>query len=440
MTIGPTRRGLLAGAGAALAAFAARRAIPSAPDVVIVGAGMAGLAAARTLIAYGLGVAVVEARDRIGGRAYTDRETFARPFDWGAAQLHSAPSNPLLSLAQAGRFSLIPEGGVPTVMLDGREASALEYRDLAAALRGQSRALVGAARQGIDLSAAAIAPVANRYEAIAAALNAPLSLGIDYEDMSTLDWARQIDKDPGVFVVEGVGRFVEAFDDNLPIALEAPVSRIGWGGAGVEVETARGTLAAKVALVTVSTGVVNGGELRFDPALPEPHRKAFARLPMGHLEKIALEFEDDVLTLPPNSWFLLQRGDEAPVDLLVRPLGASLAVVHVGGRLADALVGQGMGAVTDYAIDALAILFGSAIRAKVKRAFITEWANDRYARGAFAAALPGHAEARLALSEPVGERIFFCGEANVPTWSAQLAGAYLSGLLTGERVAELLRG
>jgi monoamine oxidase len=329
---------------------------------------------------------------------------------------------------------------VPTVILDGREASPLEYRELATAMRGLNGALVRTAKRGLDQPAAAVAPVTNRYEAIAAALDGPLALGIDYDNMSTLDWARQIDRDPGVFVLEGVGRFVEAFDDNLPIALESPVSRIRWDGAGVEVETARGTLAAKVVLVTVSTGVINGGELSFEPALPEAHRDAFARLPMGHLEKIVLAFEDGVLELPPNSWFLIQRGDEAPVELLVRPLGAPLAVAHVGGGLADALVRQGMDAVTDYAIEALAILFGSGIRAKVKRAFITEWSNDRYARGASAAALPGHAEARLALSEPVGDRLFFCGEANVPTWATQLAGAYISGLLTGERVAEMLRG
>ncbi|HUD52620.1 FAD-dependent oxidoreductase, partial [Parvibaculum sp.] len=123
------------------------------------------------------------------------------------------------------------------------------------------------------------------------------------------------------------------------------------------------------------------------------------------------------------------------VSFQIRPFGSELAIAYLGGRFADEMEREGEAAMVDMAKSAIADMFGSSILGSVEKAVATAWSGDPHTLGAYASALPGHAEARPILSEPVGERIFLAGEAVHPSWFSTVQGAFLSGRDAVERAA-----
>lgn len=145
-------------------------------------------------------------------------------------------------------------------------------------------------------------PKAVDYTGIAQTWIGPMDWGVDFKDMSTLDYWMAADSAPSFMVREGLGSVVAHFGRDLPVALNTPVTAINWGGNGVTVETDQGTIAAKACIVTVSTGVLQAGHIRFTPSLPDRKQQAIADLPMGLLAKIALQFDGARLGFIPNQW------------------------------------------------------------------------------------------------------------------------------------------
>jgi len=422
----------LGGAGAARAAG-----LPANPDVVVIGAGMAGLAAARALGEVGLAVAVLEARGRIGGRAVTDTAAFGVPVDLGCSWLHAAPRNPLTPVARRLGFAPEPDDAEPRLYLDGVRADDEAWRAVDAAWARLARRLDAAAARGEDVSAAAAAPPRDRWDRIVAANMGPLAAGVAFEDLAVMDWAAQVETGDDALLPAGLGSMVARFGAGLPVRLATPVTRIRWDGPGVAVETAAGTLRARVAVVTVPPAVLAAGGIAFTPALPEPTQAALAGLPMGLLNKVVLRFAPGTLAVPPTTGVQGWAGDGPLYDVLLRPFGADLAIAFYGGPQAHALEAAGEAAAVAVALDGLASLLGSSVARGFRDGRATRWGADPWARGAYAAQRPGHAGARTALAAPVADRLVFAGEACDPAWATQLAGAYLSGRAAARAVAAM---
>jgi len=396
--------------------------------VVVVGAGVAGLAAAGRLRRAGVSVTLVEAAARIGGRARTTT-VGGSPFDLGATWLHAAQRNPLVALAAPeDRLRDSDAARRERVFIGGRPATAAERAAYEAA--GERLAdVVAPALAGPDMSLAeAMAPMAaDPWAATVALWEGAIIAAADADALSLRDWHRNALDGPNLQPEGGVGAFV-ARRLGTEVSLETQVSAIDWAGPGVRVETSRGSLRAAAAIVTVSTGVLAAGSIRFTPALPGAVQWAIEGLPMGLLSKIALPMER------PGEWeadlLLVDRAQ--PITFNAWPDGRPYVTGFVGGRLAWSLAADA-GEAARFARDALRAMTG--LRSEGV-AVLSDWGTDPLARGAYAFARPGDSGQRDVLAAAfVGERLIFAGEAACTDGLAgTVGGAYLSGEAAAARL------
>jgi len=430
----PSRRDLLAGLGSvSLAAMLPRvsvaQSLPANPDVVIIGAGGAGLSAARTLMQAGKSVVILEAMNRIGGRAYTESETFGVPFDWGCQWIQAADRNPLLPLAKEWGF----EPRRHDLSLDrvyyGANPRRFTPREMER-VRGYEERFPKMNRRAArwrDGPVSSVLIPRTPEEEAAMTYMFPMDMAVDPGELSIRDWARQADLSPNYLVQKGLGTVVARFGEGLPVSLSTPVKRIRYGGKGVTVETEKGDVQAKACIVTASTGALQSGFIRFDPALPEWKENAIAELPMGLLAKIPLLLDGERFGLSAFDDILYERPGLQDIYFLCFPFDMNMMVGFVGGSFAWHLTAEGTEAATDFARDALRRLFGEKAASHVKKAEFSRWANIPWTRGSYSAALPGKFGARAALARPIADRLYFAGEALAGPLAQTIGGAVLSG-------------
>lgn len=412
-------------------------------DVVVVGAGAAGMAAARRLLEAGRTVTVLEARSRIGGRAWTESASFGVPFDQGCAWIHAADRNPFKPLAESWGYTLeYHDPGVDRLSLDGRQGRPGDLAALEAAYETMVQRIVAAGEGGRDLPASVVSPRDRPQIDAAETVLGAMDMGVDVDELSTLEYSGTGDLEPNYLVAEGFGSVVARYGEGLPVRLSTPASAIDWSGGGVAVDTPAGRVRGKACIITVPLGVLAAERIAFDPPLPLPLREAIARLPMGMLCKIPLLFPaGDTLGLSPFDDVLLERPGRRDLAFLAFPFGQPLMIGFVGGDFGWELSAQGEEAAVDFGRAGIRAIFGADAARKVIRGGFTRWASDPWSLGAYASAEPGHAGARERLLEPVGDRLFLAGEACAGPLMQTCGGAFLSGRATAERVlARLARG
>ena len=404
-------------------------------DVIVVGAGAAGLAAAKTLAKAGRTVTVLESMDRIGGRAWTETATFGFPFDRGCAWLHAADRNPFYAEASAAGLRLQHHDmGLDHLYYGRTRAKPAALVAMTAADAALGAAMASVPPDGGDILAGLI-PASLASDA-ASTFGGPMDFAMDADEISAADYATAADLDPNYFTFDGFGSIVARWGADVQVELSTPVREIRWDGPGVSVVTDRGSLRAGKAVVTVSTGVLAHGGLRFTPDLPESYDEAFDDLPMGLLTKIPLIVEGTRFDKRPFDDLLIERRSRHDIYFLCFPFDLDLMVGFVGGDFAWEIECAGEAAAIDFATERLVRTFGSDARKAVKRGAMTNWGGERWTRGAYAAARPGRHAARRTLAEPVADRIWFAGEALAGPLMQTCGGARLSG----ERVAAEIAG
>ncbi len=409
----------------------------SSLDLIVVGAGAAGLASARRAMELGLAVVVLEAKDRIGGRAHTDRATFGVPWDRGAHWLHDASHNPFTGFADAEGFAYDRTPVARRLWSDGWADAALqaELDDYQARAFAAVRA-AGAA--GLDVPASEVIPPHPRFRAMVNSWLAALA-GVDPERLSTLDYARYQDGGGNWRVVDGYGALVARFGAGLPVELGTRVLRIRWGGRTVAVETARGILEGRAVVVTASTSVLAAGGIGFDPPLCARKQEALAAVPLGEADKVAIGFARDVFG-PGNSYRLhIEHRTQEAILFEFRPFGHDLALGYLAGRFAAELEAAGPDAMAAFALDQLVEVFGSDLRRHVRDVVSTAWCRDPDILGGYSCARPGLAHLRPRLAEPLADRVFFAGEACSLEAYGTVHGAALTGRAAAEAVARQIR-
>ncbi|MEI5681923.1 MULTISPECIES: flavin monoamine oxidase family protein [unclassified Mesorhizobium] len=410
-------------------------------DVVIVGAGSAGLAAAKVLRAAGLSFRVLEAMDRIGGRAWTSSQHFGVPFDIGCAWLHAADRNPYFPDAQSAGWTLHHHDmNVDHLYYGKRKASEAEEAEMKRA-DAQLAALLEKWDGADDRVSALLASgrlAKGSAPRAAATFSGPMDFGQDYDEVSVQDFRAAADLDPNYFTKEGLGALVARFGADVPVELSTPVRKILWDVPGVAVVTDRGTIRAKAVIVTASPAVLAFEEIEFSPFLPDAYVEAFFDLPMGMLTKLPIEIKGTRLGLNPFDDLLIERPARHDVYFLCFPFDLDLMVGFVGGDFAWEMSAAGEAAGIDFVTDRLCGIFGSDVRKHVGRAMMTNWGAERFVRGAYAAARPGKASARATLMQPVAERIYFAGEALSGPLIQTCGGARLSGEAVAGEIANRL--
>ena len=440
-----SRRGVLGGlaAGTALATAGCCPCRASTYDVAIVGAGSAGIAAAQALRAFGRTAIVLEAGARIGGRAWTDTRTFHTPFDIGCAWIHAGHNNPYVGFALKDGFHL-RKHDVDTLnklFYGGAYDPDIESLHKAEFLIEAAGIAKAKAREDEPL-AGVLANCAKPMDA-AATFIGPMDAAVDLKDESTEDYAAEngANYDPNYLVQEGFGALVAKVGEGIGIHKSTPVRAIRYGDTSVKVDTARGTIEARAAIVTVSMGVLQKGGIKFTPALPPATQDAIGNLPMGLLTKIPLlvsgidhgirgiEPYDNVLNEMPQTIPGPGCGEErGNFYFLAWPWNTDLMVGFVGGSYAWELSRYDDRHTVAMAVESLSGIFGTDVGKKVKASLVTPWANLPTTHGAYAAARPGHADAREVLRKPIKEQVFFAGEAVAEGGLfATCGGAYQSG-------------
>jgi len=436
------RRTFLSGLMAAATVPAWAQSPPTNPDVVIIGAGAAGLAAAHTLIGHGKSVVVIEAANRIGGRAYTESATFGVPFDHGCSWMAGPRDLPLVKMARDWEFTLHDHSSASeAVYKDGRRINAAERRQYDAAYTAIDSALSATGEADKDVSAASVVPKDLPFSGIPQTWIGPMDWGVDFDDLSTMDWWMSNDAEVYFLVKEGFGALVERYGQGLPVQLNTPATAIDWSGEGVAVDTPAGTIRAKACIVTVSTGVLAANYIRFAPELPDATQDAIANLPMGLLAKVALQFDGERFGLIPNQWMSYWVPEPMPANacyFLSFPFGFDMMIGFVGGAFGWDLSGAGEAAAVDFALGELEKQLGSDVRRHFVKGYFTDWASNPTTLGGYAAARPGQFAARSDLGRPVADRIYFAGEAVSEGWVALCSGAYLSGEVVANEVAAVI--
>ena len=404
-------------------------------DVVVVGAGAAGIGAAKTLQRLGKSFRVLEASHRIGGRAYTEEVRPGMPFDLGCHWMHSASLNPFVDIADRLGIAYTKDGFPRGGFEDGRWHGEEDMREWDAFYEAQDQSMSRTAETGTDTSIWDVTERESRWTPIFDHICA-LNASVDVDEISVIDWTRYRDTEENWPVKDGYGTLIARFGADVPVDLNAAVQEIEWSGPSVRVTTAKGTVSAGVVLITVSTGILGAGDIKFTPELPGWKQDAIANLPLGNHNRICLVFDRDVFGPEVPRGFMACTGNDGPMAFHVRPFGYDYAIGVTGGRFADWLERAGQQASVDYVTEKLVSVFGSDIAKHVVGHNVTAWRGDPWVKGAYANPLPGQAHQRAKLAEPVDGRLFFAGEATHPEFYTTAHGAYLSGIAAAERMAE----
>ncbi len=403
-------------------------------DVVVIGAGAAGLAAARRLAAAKVSVRVLEARRRLGGRAWTVNMS-GHPLDLGCGWLHSADENEWAEVAAKLGFSIDqtpPPWARRTHAIGFPAAHAGEFR---AALERFYARLAGVGEVAPDHAAAELLEPDSRWNPMLNALSTYIN-GVELDRLSARDFARYHDTGLNWRVGQGYGALIAAYGAGLDVTLDCPATLVDHTAQRVRVETPRGAIAARAAIVTVPTDILASGALSFRPALPDKVAAAEA-LPLGLANKLFLQVDAaDDLPLERRVYGAVDRAATGSYHL--RPFGWPVIEGYFGGALARELETQGDAAVAAFAIDQLAAQLGSDIRARLTPLAVSAWGRDPFARGSYSYARPGQADARAALAAPVDDRLFFAGEAVSARDFSTAHGAYRTGVAAADAAMRVL--
>jgi monoamine oxidase len=429
-----SRRSFLAGSTATLAAPVVRVSAQSADvDIAIVGAGAAGIAAARRAIAAKARVAVFEAGGRAGGRCITDTALLGLPFDLGAHWIRYPDDTPR---PVQGNKSVVEIYAAPrgqTIRVGPRNARDAELETYLAALLRAHRAIEDAGRGKADQPAAQALPgdLGVWKDTIGFGLG-PFLYGQDLDKVSVQDIIRAGDRERAALCRQGYGTLLAALAADVPVRLSTPVTRIDWYRDRVELAMAKGRVIVRTVIVTASTNVIAADKIEFEPDLPKPVLDAVNKLALGSYDHIGLLIPGNPFGLQRDDLVFEQSSGPRTAALLGRVGGTDLYVVEVAGSFGRELATKGEAAMLDFAVQWLGSIFGTGVKSRITRSHVTRWNEQPYVLGAMSVASPSGAEARSALVEPVGGRVFFAGEALHASKWGTVTGAWESGERTAD--------
>lgn len=424
-----------------------------APRVIVIGAGMAGLSAARALVAQGVSVVVLEQRARIGGRVWTDR-SLGFPVERGANWVEGVEGNPLIPLIEeAGARTLADEESVRAFDFDGRElegaeleaaegtqAETMEAIETAAAEHEGADVSMGAGlRNAVDVSS--LSPFRRRlHEHGIGLLEIDTGGALDRLSLTGSDDPEAGYEGESLFFPDGYDAIPAVLARTLDVRLEQTVREVRRTPEGVVVVTEDAQERAGAVVVTVPLGALRRGAIHFDPPLPRAKQDAIEGLEMGTLDKVILRFPEAFWTGEGQTFqYLSETRGEFPLMVDWNAVtGHPALVLFTGGAYALAMEERTDAAVTSDAMRILRACFG-ANAPDPTAAILQRWNRDAITHGAYSYVPVGSSsEVRDELAAPVEGRVFFAGEATNRRNPATVHGAFESGLRVAREVADAL--
>lgn len=430
---------------------------PMMKQILVIGAGIAGLAAARELARHHLDVTILEARDRIGGRVWTDRSWPDAALDLGASWIHGVVGNPIADLARQFDAPTMPTDDSLTIYNSaGRKLTAREQLHLVERYE-QVKITVDELRQQRQASGEPDRSLGHLLrEVIAREDFSPRELNelwyvinstIEHEYAADVDWLSLYHWDEpyhfdGAEVIfpQGYDALAHGLARGLDVRLNHTVSKIEYDAQRVTVQTNRGAFEADRVVVTLPLGVLKRGAVEFVPGLPIRKQQAIERLGMNVLNKVYLRFAEAFWGGDDTDWigYIAEKKGEWAEALNIhhytrQPIllwfNAAAYGTHLES-LSDA-------AIISEAMQRLRVMYGSQIPYP-EAWLITRWLSDPFAGGSYSHLPVGAApDDRAALAESIADRVFFAGEATLIDHSATVHGAYLSGVREARQIVLL---
>lgn len=399
---------------------------------MIVGGGAAGIAAGRRLTDAGVDCVILEARDRLGGRAFT-ADIAGYPVDLGCGWLHSADYNPWCEIARAqGReIDRTPPPWTRPALPVGFSMD--EQAAFRAAMNDFYERVDELAEAEPDRAATACLDPNSRWNGLVGAVCTYVT-GADLDRVSVRDLARYEDSGVNYRLKAGYGTAIAAHAADVKVALNCPVTRIDHSGRRLKIETADGTISAASVIVTLPSTVLAEERVQFWPELPDKIDAALG-LPLGLADKLFLSLDGaDEFDADTRLFGRTDRRQTATYHL--RPFGRPLIEVYFGGSFAHELEAGGEAAFVEFAVSELTMHLGSDFARRVRPVGLHAWGTDPFARGSYSSALPGRADGRAVLAAPVDDRLFFAGEACSRHDFSTAHGAYLTGIAAADGVMQ----
>lgn len=419
--------------------------------ILVIGAGMAGLAAARMLHDRGFHVQVLEARDRLGGRIWTSTKWPDMPLDLGASWIHGTAGNPLTELAndaKAERLEISHDSSL-TYDSDGDELSREKENRLDHLRKQFYRALRKAQENDKDQSIREFVNSWSRKieadEESKRLLNFILSSEIEQEYSGSAErlsthWYDSSEDFEGedALIAKGFAVLVEFLAKDLTIRKGEMVNRIDWRGDKVVVTTNQDEYVVDKAIVTLPLGVLKAGKIEFVPSLPKPTTDAIAKLEMGVLNKCYLRFSE-VFWPEDMDWLEYiptRHGEWTEWVSFARVAGYPTLLGFNAGNRAREIEAWSDQQIVDDAMQTLRIMFGKEIPEPVGFQ-VTRWHSDPFSFGSYSFnSLGSLPNLRRRLATPLSGKLFFAGEATDENYFGTVHGAYLSGVRAAKEVMD----
>jgi monoamine oxidase len=404
-------------------------------ETVVIGGGAAGIAAARRLHHAGVKCVIVEARQRLGGRAWTI-DSAGKALDLGCGWLHSADRNPWVAVAEEQKRTIDKSRPPWARWALPYRFPEDEQREFRSAQEDFFKRVAERAQRDPDVPAATLLAPGCRWNNLISAIGTYIS-GAELDRVSARDFDNYDDTNVNWRVVEGYGATIAKSGENLPAIFNCPAQRIDHRGKRLRIETPHGIIAADQVIVTLPTSVLADAEQLFVPALPD--KIAAARgLPLGLADKLFLSLEH-AEEFDADSRLFGSIDQSATATYHMRPFGRPLIEAYFGGRLAAELEAGGASAFFQFAVSELTQQLGNDFARRVAPVHIHCWGVDPFARGSYSYALPGKADCRATLAAPVDDRVFFAGEACSRGDFSTAHGGWITGVTAADQAISAQR-
>ncbi|WP_367289552.1 FAD-dependent oxidoreductase [Laspinema palackyanum] len=425
------------------------RAQSSPPKVLVIGAGIAGLAAARELQGQGFQVTVLEGRDRIGGRIHTSR-TLGFPVDLGASWIHGITDNPIATLARGWEIPILPTD-FDNIILYNNQGNPISDRDFEVGygvyeqIRDRAASIAENSEQDLSIASALQQVLAaqiltpQQAQLVEWGFNSEFvtEFGADLESLSSwyADEGSELDGGDYLFP-QGYDQIITGLANNQEIQLQQKVTEIRYSSSGVSVTTERESFTADAAIMTLPLGVFKSEAIKFFPELPDNKQAAINRLSMGVLNKVVLKFPEQFW--PQDSQilgYLQEKGPDFSEFLNWQFYSQQPALIALmGGNFAREIEQLSEGEIRSRVMGVLRRSYGDRVP-EPESMMVTRWSQDPFALGSYShIAVGGDSGDRDILAEPIGDRLFFAGEATSRDYPATVHGAYLSGIREAKRL------
>ncbi len=396
-------------------------------DLIIVGAGAAGIGAAQAAATSKLNYRVLEASHRVGGRGLTEELAPGIPWDLGCHWLHSGSINPLARVADQLGMHYGKGSESRNFFLKGAWVTPQQQKDYADYTTRQWHAMRAAEDEQRDVAVVDLTELDQPWSSYYCYWQSLMS-SEDVDQFSFRDLTAYQDTDENWPVTDGYGTLLTKHAAGLPIELNTTVKKIDWSGERIKVTTNRGELTSKYIVITVSTGVLGAGDIEFLPKLPLATREAIDALPLGCYNNFAMLYEQDwPFDADTPSRIDYSNGDDVNFAFKLNCSGWPYIYCAVAGRQARWLERQPPAESESMMMGALKDIFGNDFARKITRFKTSAWGGDPLVKGAYSASKPGLSQQRKVLSEPVADKLFIAGEAASTKAFCTAHGAWETG-------------